>query len=77
MPDGYDTGYANAGTPPLRRAPQAPRWVKVFASVGLVLLALLVVMLLLQRGGHGPGRHFFGQGLERAEVSVASIGAAS
>lgn len=32
-----------------------PRWVKVFAVVGALLILLLVVMLLA--GGHGPGRH--------------------
>ena len=77
MPDGYETDYGNAGAPPVRRPPRAPRWVKVFAAVGFVLLELLVVMLLLQRGEHGPGRHLSGQALERAEVSVAAIGAGS
>jgi hypothetical protein len=32
-----------------------PRWVKVFAAVGIAFLVLLVV--LLATGGHGPGRH--------------------
>ena len=31
-----------------------PRWVKVFAVVGVVLVVLVIVALL---GGHGPGRH--------------------
>ncbi len=31
-----------------------PRWVKVFAVIGVVLAVLIVVMLLT---GHGPGRH--------------------
>ena len=34
-----------------------PRWVKVFAGVGLVLLIVLLVALL---GGHGPSRHTVG-----------------
>jgi hypothetical protein len=34
--------------------PRMPRWVKVFAIVGAVVLVLLVVMLL---AGHGPGQH--------------------
>jgi hypothetical protein len=35
-----------------------PRWVKVTAIVGVVLLALVVVLLITGRGGgHGPGRH--------------------
>jgi hypothetical protein len=33
-----------------------PRWVKVFALVGLALVVLLAVMLLAG-GHHGPGRH--------------------
>ena len=33
----------------------APRWVRVFVAV-LVVLGLLFVVLHL-RGGHGPGRH--------------------
>ena len=33
-----------------------PRWVKVFAIIGVIALALLAFMLL--RGHHGPGRHF-------------------
>ena len=32
-----------------------PRWVKVFAVVGAVVIVLIVVMLVA--GGHGPGRH--------------------
>jgi hypothetical protein len=31
-----------------------PRWVKVFAVLGLVVLVLIVVMLLT---GHGPAQH--------------------
>jgi hypothetical protein len=36
----------------------APRWVKVFGIIALVVV-LLVVILLLTRGpgGHGPNRH--------------------
>jgi hypothetical protein len=34
----------------------APRWVKVFGIIALVL-AMLVVVLLLSGGNHGPGRH--------------------
>lgn len=33
-----------------------PRWVKVFALIGLVVFALFLLMLL--RGHAGPGRHF-------------------
>jgi hypothetical protein len=34
-----------------------PRWVKVFGIIALVLVALVVVMIVAGRGGHGPGRH--------------------
>jgi len=32
----------------------APRWVKVFGIIGIVLVLLMLVALLT---GHGPGRH--------------------
>ena len=34
-----------------------PRWVKVFALIGVVVVVLVVAMLATGRGGHGPGRH--------------------
>ena len=42
-----------SSAPGVRRT-GAPRWVKVFAIVGVVLVVLVVVALL---SGHGPGRH--------------------
>jgi hypothetical protein len=38
-------------------AARTPRWVKVFGIVALALVVLVVVMLIAERGGHGPGRH--------------------
>lgn len=35
--------------------PGPPRWVKVFGIVALLFIVLIVVLLLV--GGHGPGRH--------------------
>jgi len=37
----------------------APRWVKVFVIIALVLAVLIVIALLTGGGpgGHGPGRH--------------------
>jgi ABC-type transporter Mla subunit MlaD len=32
-----------------------PLWVKVFGIIGLALVVLFVVLMLI--GGHGPGRH--------------------
>jgi hypothetical protein len=37
-----------------------PRWVKIFGVIALVLVVLFVVLLLT--GGHGPSRHSFGGG---------------
>jgi hypothetical protein len=34
-----------------------PRWVKVFGIIALALLVLVVVGLIIGKGGHGPGRH--------------------
>jgi hypothetical protein len=39
-------------SPPERNG--TPRWVKVFALLGIVLVALVIVMLFT---GHGPARH--------------------
>jgi hypothetical protein len=33
-----------------------PRWVKVFGLVAAIIVVLLVLIALLA-GGHGPGRH--------------------
>jgi hypothetical protein len=33
----------------------APRWVKVFGVIGVLLIVLFVILLLT--GGHGPQRH--------------------
>ena len=37
-----------------RTQPGVPRWVKVFAIVGALVVVLVIVMLL---AGHGPSRH--------------------
>ena len=38
-----------------------PRWVKGFIATG-VIVALLLVVLVLLGGDHGPGRHELGSG---------------
>ena len=48
---GDDTGVGRDRGP----TSSAPRWVKVFGIITLILIVLLVIMLLI--GGHGPGRH--------------------
>lgn len=46
-----------ADSPPhSRQHPGAPRWVKVFGVIALVLVVLLTIALLVG-GEHGPGRH--------------------
>jgi hypothetical protein len=42
-----------SGVTPQQRS-LMPRWVKVFAIVGIVVVVLVIVMLFT---GHGPGRH--------------------
>jgi hypothetical protein len=43
---------------PERGSNSAPRWVKVFGIVALVLVLLVVIIMLTGVGGeHGPGRH--------------------
>lgn len=34
-----------------------PRWVKVFGIIALVLALLVVVVMFVGGGEHGPGRH--------------------
>ena len=51
--DGDDTGVE----PALGSTTGAPRWVKVFGVIALVLVLLVVVLLLTGGGSHGPGRH--------------------
>jgi hypothetical protein len=60
MPDSSsepDTGENPSG-PGRGASTGTPRWVKVFAVVAALLVALFVVLVLTGRGGeHGPGRH--------------------
>ncbi|MGI8946421.1 MAG: hypothetical protein ACR2FV_00235 [Ornithinimicrobium sp.] len=54
------------------RPPGVPLWVKAFGVLVLVLLVLLAVMLL-NGGSHGPGRHTSsGQFPGNADVAVVS-----
>lgn len=45
-------------TPPTNSAapPKMPLWVKVFGIV-LIVLALLIGIVVISGGEHGPGRH--------------------
>jgi len=56
------TGAARPGT---------PRWVKVFGAIAVVLV-LLVGILLLSGGNHGPGRHTgSGDGRQTTALNVS------
>jgi hypothetical protein len=52
-----------------------PRWVKVSAIVAGILLLVVVAVMLLSGGQHGPARHGFGLG-ESASFSLALQGSA-
>jgi hypothetical protein len=34
-----------------------PRWVKVSGIIAIVLVLLVVIMMFVSGGNHGPGRH--------------------
>jgi hypothetical protein len=55
------------------RGPTAgpPRWVKVFGIITLALIVLLLIVLLAG-GNHGPGRHQSARGYGGQLPSVAS-----
>jgi hypothetical protein len=52
---------ADAGGPSGRESPRSavvmPRWVKVFLIIAAVLVVLMVAVMLVSGGQHGPGRH--------------------
>ena len=57
MNESLDTHAGGEETPMANRPPQpgTPRWVKVF---GIIVIVLLVVAMMFIGGGeHGPGRH--------------------
>lgn len=59
-----DTG--DAATPD--RSDGMPRWVKVFGIIGIVVALLIVIVLLVGDGSHGPGRHLPGGDASRVET---------
>jgi hypothetical protein len=69
---------ADQPSPPKRdgsadRGPTAgpPRWVKVSGIIALALV-LLVLIVLLAGGNHGPGRHQSARGHDGPPPSVAT-----
>lgn len=61
-----------AGVPPASERPGVPRWVKVFVVVAAVVALLVIALMLLSGGTHGPGRHLSGQGASPASTSIGS-----
>jgi hypothetical protein len=51
-----DTGDDLSVGPDGESTTGTPRWVKAFGLIAVMLVVLLLVIALL-RGGHGPGRH--------------------
>jgi hypothetical protein len=62
-----DSGAASDG--PSR--PGAPLWVKIFAVIAVVAVIMVAVMLLAG-GDHGPGRHSSGDAGGPARTSSAT-----
>ena len=55
MTDSAAPSQADSGTPD--GPPGLPRWVKLLALGAVVVRTVLVVVMLLVGGEHGPGRH--------------------
>ncbi|MDQ3723027.1 MAG: hypothetical protein M3376_08175 [Actinomycetota bacterium] len=56
----------------------APRWVKAFGIIAVVLVVLIALLLLVGGGNHGPGRHAgsaeaAGQALPASGIEVARL----
>jgi hypothetical protein len=61
------------GCPPGRGAayPGTPRWVKVGALVAGVLVSLVVLVMLVAGGEHGPMRHLPSAGFTNTSADIA------
>jgi len=53
--------------------PGAPRWVKVSAIIGGILVLLVVILLLVGGGQHGPGRHLAADGADAETQGDAQL----
>ena len=52
-----------------RKSPAAmPRWVKVFLITAAALVVLMVALMLVSGGQHGPGRHLSSSGQSESAV---------
>lgn len=54
---GNDTGDDTDVRPTENRPPSTPRWVKVSGIIAIVLVLLVVIMMFISGGKHGPMRH--------------------
>ncbi len=70
--DDSDTRPDHASTSPT--PPSTPRWVKVVGILGAVLVLLVVAMMVLGGGRHGPSRHS-STGAPGSETPISSSGA--
>ena len=56
-----DTGDDTDIGPAAGRPPATPRWVKVFAIIGIIVIVLILLVVIGRLAGlggeHGPGRH--------------------
>ena len=52
-----DTGDDTGVRPTADRPPSTPRWVKVFGIIVIVEFLLVVAIMFIGGGEHGPGRH--------------------
>jgi hypothetical protein len=64
-----ETGEEPDVSPDLELTDGTPRWVKVFGLIALVLVVVFVILLLT--GRHGPSRHSFGGGGGDSRPSLA------
>lgn len=51
-PSDSGPGPGNRSVPP-----GMPRWVKIFGLIALLVIAVLILVMLLVGGEHGPGLH--------------------
>lgn len=68
------TDPTNAESPSRRESAKStapmPRWVKVFLITAAVLVVLVVTLMLLSGGQHGPGRHLSSSGWSESVLQV-------
>ena len=67
-----ESGRNHLGSAGGARATGMPRWVKVFVLVVAVLLLVMLAVMLLSGGEHGPGRHGTADGVGVGRPSVGT-----